>query len=560
MAERLGGADQLTEQAFLSIGEQVWNGRRQSAEMAGQAEISLQTSEVETVEQTVARLQLLTERSSLWLADARDQSRTICNLLKALERDAEALSLRGLAKVVKTLQALRVATRIEAARSHGHGAQVLSLELQHLASLMQEKIEHIFARCEVLTSLCRRAMALEKRAQSGPLQEADVEIRQTRALLVGVAEQCVRTTDHSKDIHQCSTELAVNFAELVAALQFQDITRQRLQHIRETLEDVAAKIIADPGALISVGEVCLLQHDQLQWAIVEFCQAITRLDENLRGMATGVRDLADDACAALFAGSREQCARISPALQSVTSCLENVQTTHLAAGQAMFAVCRAVRDVASLSVEIEQLGEEMQLLAQNAVVSAAHGKTRAAGLTVIAGSIQDLAEEAGRYAVAMVNCCRQVSDQADGLDARDQRLGDREANLEALLEEARTLTERLEEGSHVLDAHIATIGRKVTVLAENIEVALTGLEVRRHFLAQVEPVVDQLRSLAQEHGMIVRDDQELAMLDGIRSRYTMKSERDVHQRFLKRQEEPVAAAADVPVVDANSLGDNVELF
>lgn len=559
MAERLGGADQLTEQAFLSIGEQVWNGRRQSAEMAGQAEISLQTSEVETVEQTVARLQLLTERSSLWLADARDQSRTICNLLKALERDAEALSLRGLAKVVKTLQALRVATRIEAARSHGHGAQVLSLELQHLASLMQEKIEHIFARCEVLTSLCRRAMALEKRAQSGPLQEADVEIRQTRALLVGVAEQCVRTTDHSKDIHQCSTELAVNFAELVAALQFQDITRQRLQHIRETLEDVAAKIIADPGALISVGEVCLLQHDQLQWAIVEFCQAITRLDENLRGMATGVRDLADDACAALFAGSREQCARISPALQSVTSCLENVQTTHLAAGQAMFAVCRAVRDVASLSVEIEQLGEEMQLLAQNAVVSAAHGKTRAAGLTVIAGSIQDLAEEAGRYAVAMVNCCRQVSDQADGLDARDQRLGDREANLEALLEEARTLTERLEEGSHVLDAHIATIGRKVTVLAENIEVALTGLEVRRHFLAQVEPVVDQLRSLAQEHGMIVRDDQELAMLDGIRSRYTMKSERDVHQRFLKRQEEPVAAAG-MPVVDANSLGDNVELF
>jgi len=61
------------------------------------------------------------------------------------------------------------------------------------------------------------------------------------------------------------------------------------------------RLPADPGVLISVGEVCLLQHDQLQWAIVEFCQAITRLDENLRGMATGVRDLADDACAALFA-------------------------------------------------------------------------------------------------------------------------------------------------------------------------------------------------------------------------------------------------------------------
>jgi len=563
MVERLAAIDELTEQAFLQVGVQVRDGQRRAVALTELAEQALQSGVNDSAEQTVARLQLLTERSALWLTEACEQSRMICAILKALERNVDSLSvpLRNLAKVVKTLQALRVATRIEAARSHGHGAMVLGLELQNLGKAMQEKLELIAERREVLATLRQRATAIVEQAQAGPLLEADGEIRQARLLLGRVSTQCVRTAVHTTRLQQRSAELAENYGELVAALQFQDITRQRLQHIRGALDGLCSTFLAKDGEEPATGDICHLQHDQLTLAVGEFCEAIERLEQNLRGMADGVRSLADDARAALFSGSNEQCAQIAPSLQAVTLCLEKVQTTHLAAGQAVFAVCQAVRDVAVLTGEIERLGEEMQLLAQNAAVSAAHGSVRAAGLTVIAGNIQALAEEAGQYAAAMAAGCQRVSDQAEELDARDQQSDNRESDLGALLKEAHTLIGQLESGSRAFDVQIAAIGRQVAELGDDMQTTLAGFDIRRQFLLRVDPVLEELHAMAQEHGAAAQGVDDKGALLSLRDRYTMMSEREVHQRFLHRHAAQRAKGERlVPELPANSLGSNVELF
>lgn len=563
MTERLAGLDQLTEQTFLHVGGQVRVGHRRSLALAELAEQALQSGEHESAEQTVARLQLLTERSALWLTEARDQSRMISAILQALGANVDALSLplRDLEKVVKTLQALRVATRIEAARSHGQGAMVLGLELQNLGNLMQEKLEQIAGRCEVLAALCRRATGIEEQAQSGPLSEADSEIRQARLVLGKVSSRYVRTADQAASLRKHSVELAESYGELVADLQFQDITRQRLQHICGALDELGSALLAEDRVVPATGDICHLQHDQLTWAVGEFCEAIERLERNLQGMADGVRSLADDARTALVVDNNEHCARIAPSLQAVTLCLENVQTTHLAAGQAVFAVCQAVNDVAALTGEIEQLGEEMQLLAQNAAVSAAHGSVLAAGLTVIAGNIQSLAEDAGRYATAMADGCRRVSGQAEELDACDQQFDNRETDLGVLLVEARTLIEQLEAGGQVFDARIAAIGQEVVELGDEMRTTLTGFDIRRKFLIQADPVLEELRDLAMEHGAAAPELEDSRAFLRLRERYTMMSEREVHQRFLQRQaaqRDPVEPLA--PDLPENSFGSNVELF
>lgn len=563
MSERLAGLDQLTEQTFLHVGGQVRMGHQRSLALAELAAQALQSGEHETAEQTVARLQLLTERSALWLTEARDQSRLIHGILQTLAGSVDALllPLRDLAKVVKTLQALRVATRIEAARSHGQGAMVLGLELQNLGNLLQEKLEQIAGRCEVLATLCRRATGIEEQAQSGPLSEADSEIRQARLVLGKVSSRYVRTADQAASLRKHSVELAENYGELVADLQFQDITRQRLQHICGALDELCSALLAEDRVVPATGDICHLQFDQLTWAVGEFCEAIERLERNLRGMADGVRSLADDARTALVVDNNEHCARIAPSLQAVTLCLENVQTTHLAAGQAVFAVCQAVNDVAALTGEIEQLGEEMQLLAQNAAVSAAHGSVRAAGLTVIAGNIQSLAEEAGRYATAMADGCRRVSRQAEELDASEQQFDNRESDLGALLLEARILIEQLEAGGQVFDARIAAIGQEVVELGNEMQATLAGFDIRRKFLIQADPVLEELRAMAMEHGAAAQEIEDGRAFLSLRDRYTMMSEREVHQRFLQRHAVQGAPAGQLPEeLPANGFGSNVELF
>jgi hypothetical protein len=357
-------------------------------------------------------------------------------------------------------------------------------------------------------------------------------------------------------------ELAGHFEELVAALQFQDITRQRLQHICRALDGLRTELRDADDEVAATGNLCHLQHDQLTWAIGEFCEAMDRLDENLRGMADGVRAIGADAKAVLFTGSNEQRAQIGPSLQAVTVCLENVQVTHLAAGQAVFAVCQAVRDVAALTEEIERLGEEMQLLAQNAAVSAGHDSAKAAGLTVIAGNIQSLAEAAGRHTVAMADGCRQVSSQAEELDARDQQFSGRESDLNQLLQEAHQLIAHLNGVSQSFDAQTAAFGRQIDELGNGMLSTLAQLDIRRQFLSQTGAVLDELAALAREQGDDTQGGADDHLLLGMRERYTMMSERTVHQRFLQRQaarptETAKPSSASAPAED---FGSNVELF
>lgn len=565
LLDRLAGIDHLTERAFLQIGERVRGGHRALADLASEAEEVLQSAGGEAVGQMMSRLLLLTERGAQWLAEARSQAEAICATLVALDRERTVLSAprAGLGKVVKTLQALRLATRIEAARKDGHGALVLGDELHHLGNLLQEKLAHVEERCEMLASLLQRALALETQARDGYLREAAGELGQTRVLLEKVSARFAGSAEQAGQFHRSTLALADNFGELVAALQFQDITRQRLKHIRETLRDLAdGWQTHSDAAATTFGRSCQLQHDQLHDAVGEFCAAIDRLEQNLHGMAEGVHALASDIRAALVTGGNRQWALIVPSLQGVMTALEMVQTAHLAAGQAVFAVCQVVRDVVELTGEIGLLGEEMQLLAQNAAISAAHGSKRAVGLTVIAGNIQDLAEEAGGYAIAMGDCCRQVSSRSDGLHLGDRQDNGREIELDELLNEARRLIELLESENRDLDARITAIGRVASELGDGLQEGMQGAILRQAVLDELEPVMVQLRLIAVAHGGGVSAGQrDGRALTRSWSRYTMKSERDVHRQFAGEHTPEAGKIDELPADQAGAfLGSNVELF
>lgn len=548
LAQRLAGIDRITEQEFLQLGTRIDSGQQRVMALAQAAEALLAPTGGETSEQIVMRLQLLTERCALWLDEARRQSLDICAILAELGGDVGTLRhpREGLNKVVKILQSLRVATRIEAARSRAHGALVLGQDLHGLSQTMREKIDYIAERCEVLATLLQRALQIEEQAQEGPLAAARAEINRTRQLLSGIAGRCVQANDQTALLQRHSSELATSFGELVAALQFQDITRQRLQHIAHTLRELAAQ--GGDAEKAVLGRLCHLQHEQLRWATDEFAAAVDRLEANLQRMASEVQDLASETGDAVMASGGEQCARVAPSLQAVTECLQMVQTTHLAASQALFAVTQAVSDVSQLTDEVEQLGEEMQLLAQNAAISAAHGNQDGSGLTVIADNIQQLAEAAGRHAKTLTGHCRQISARAVDLDNLEQNYGGRDSSLDTLLAEACALLERLRDTGRDLDQQVEALGSQAQGLASDLKLAIVNFVVQRRFMEAVAPVLAGLQALSQSAGPLTEDD--IPLLEELQQRYTMMSQRQIHRQVLDGD----------AAVGGDGLGDNVELF
>jgi hypothetical protein len=150
----------------------------------------------------------------------------------------------------------------------------------------------------------RRALGLANLAEQALPLDAGETNEQTIALLRQQAG--LNATWLSMHLQQHSAKLAGSFGELVAALQFQDITRQRLQHIRQALGGLESAIADGTADDAAIAKICQLQHDQLQLAIHEFCGALGRLDDNLLGMAGNVQALAEATCTALLAGSNQE--------------------------------------------------------------------------------------------------------------------------------------------------------------------------------------------------------------------------------------------------------------
>jgi methyl-accepting chemotaxis protein len=582
IAAELATVDRLTEVSFLEIGRQVEEFHGRAIALSSRTADALQLLEGKTGAETLIRLQLLVERCSLWLAQAKTQNSKITGILEMIDLQLARMAtpLNGLLKVVKTLQALKVSTRIEGAKNHGSGAAGLARELQRLTRMIQDKVLQIQGQADMLNDLNVSTLSIEKNVGSGLLRSADQDIQATRRELSRIDLQRLETTGRTAILKQRSEEIAHAFGEMVAALQFQDITRQRFSHIQKALQEISAQLVV-PGpeeellpnndAQLLARSVCRLQGEQLKLAMEEFVNAADQLVCHLREMVTSVRSMAGevDNCNALkVAEAAEDSNPVALLLQSVTGRLEAALRSNGAASNAILSVDRVVNEISRQGEEIEFIGEEMQLLAFNAAINAAHSRGRGAGLEVIAQHIQNLSEEAFAQTVALAGECRSVTEQAEGLEQLDTFGTQQEQMLKPLLDEGRSLTKALQQNRAELGAQIREVAREAERFGTDVAICLCGIDIQGRFQSRVAPLLRQLSSLSQETARHLKGHDGrglMPLFKNLQSQYTMQSEREVHHRVVDGH---AAHAPQRPAEDdaaggwrgGDDLGDNVELF
>ncbi|PLX84138.1 MAG: hypothetical protein C0614_05230 [Desulfuromonas sp.] len=97
-------------------------------------------------------------------------------------------------------------------------------------------------------------------------------------------------------VHESLEQIENCFGELVAALQFQDIARQRLEHVQTNLSNLDQQVARwqapDSHFPFDIcGSVCALQEHQLQTTAVEFGRAASELRTNINKMGTSLERL-----------------------------------------------------------------------------------------------------------------------------------------------------------------------------------------------------------------------------------------------------------------------------
>ncbi len=571
-----------TEDEFLAIGARLHDFYSRAAQIEGMSHEVADLILGEEISRNMIALHGIVDRITDCLSRADEETgqstATLQTILSYIGCVNEPLD--GFRRIIKNLHMLSTAVKIESARL-GEGAvgfNTLADDVERLSFSIKEKSTAILAEKDALSAMISGAFARVSSAGMENQQNVCGILDKTRADLAALADINDRCSAAVGVVTTSSGETAESIAEVVTSLQFHDITRQQIEHVKEALDEQCLHLTAptaEPlkvaGEVADVGE---LQVAQLRHARDELSSAVVRIVENLRDIAQVQNRMSDET--RVMTGTADQAGHsffveMEEGIGRVTEGLADNAAANRNLASAMESVVSSVRNIAGFVTDIEEIGSEIELIALNSQVKAANTGDGGAALGVLAESIQHLSVDARARTSAVSETLRKVTEVTEGLnrevntDVRviaeevDELIGE----IRNLLGSVREVNERILGLLGRVDTAVQSLSRDIDLATGVMTVHDTSSAVIEEVLAEIESVVGDVRQFVPASADHVKE----LRLRELADRYTMHSERKVHNSLFEGQAVAAAPAmaASPPamsggVVDDDGFGDNVELF
>jgi methyl-accepting chemotaxis protein len=442
-------------------------------------------------------------------------------------------------------------TRIETSRlgRTGAGFADLAEAVNPLSERLRSSAEGVVAAAE----------RLSRRAQSS-LESAEGlrgrQVRELRDLIAGVAEALKSFEERQRKASDASTRQAARYQAVceaidgvVQSIQFHDITRQQVEHIASALRQLSR------GPAARIRPALRLQRSQLISAADTFGSALDRMERDMDAIARSARAMAEagERLAGGDGGDRESFflhmeGRCTAILKIAALCgAEEKEVTDRAAGleETVEEMRRSVDDMRGIELQIQRI-------ATNAAISAAHLGGAGDALNVIAEAMQKLAGESNGETEAAAEALDAIGNAAKDISGAEGDAGPVLAELRA-----RTLDlHSSSEASYSRVSESATLGAQ---LSAEIQATLGGLAAGHGFARAMRDAERELERIGFEAAGPEKSGVG-ENVDEFASRYTMEREREVHAGVSGAAAPAAAAAVAVPSAAPGDLGENVELF
>jgi methyl-accepting chemotaxis protein len=562
MAAELKAVAGTTEDEFLAIG-----GKLQGFYQRGVG-ISLLASEMvgevagEHVSGAMDGLGNMLDEMGSYVNNAQEEidrsSATLREILSLLDQVAGPLA--GFKKVNKVLRMLSISTKIESARlgQSAAGFDTLASDVGDLSIQVNEKAGVILTRKDDLARAIEQT--LKGVLDSGAQQHGQVMwiLDKTRGSLASLTTINARCTSAVASISAVSDEVSRNIGEVVISMQAHDIVRQQIEHVEQTLSELKGRLAAGSAGADEAACTCELQTAQLRHAAGELDAAVLTIIGNLRGIArkqsglseetSGMAGIADQAGGSFFSEMQRDISVVTVAL------LESSKVNRSLCA-AMGAVADTVGEIAGFVGDIEKIGEEIKLIALNAQIKSAYTGDEGAALGVLAEAIQRLSIDAIDHTTA-------VSGTLQAIIAVTERLNDGvcfetshlESEVSSMVATLTSLLDVLRTVNDTLHCSLSSMDDAVTLLSSDIDQVTAGITVHRKVSQVLEEAVLGLGGIMAEARRLAPASAQGANLDELARRYTMHSERKIHESLLE------GGLAARPPAAEEGFGGNVELF
>ena len=482
--------------------------------------------------------------------------------------------LENFKRFIKTLRMLGLSTKIESARIReiDNGFDNLAENVENLSNKIDDKVKTVLNKLTKLYSIIEHIVK-----SSGDVEKHTDEISHVVLSKAGhgistVSQKIAEAKKDSDTIHRYSDKISQRLAEISTSLQYQDISKQQIDHINDALRSLIRYGENESGSgefEKEIFHVCKLQTAQLKNTKNQFISATKSLiaevskifemtDKIFLMVAELSRNNGEDSFISLQNIRRD--------LKDTTALLSDSSRGGSELSEMINQVNATISELASFVAEVEDIGDEIELISLNSQIKAVRLGSDGASLGILAENIQKLSVNA--------------KDQTNMLSLEFENINKSTYSLNNSLMHSRDKTEKLSDSSlqHNLNNLFNELGQIQKNVTETIgssnmqiaalkksELAIDELENFVHMSEQMfNTALDYLNGVTNSvTSQVSATGEQSRFLEELKYKYTMESERKTHEQHsqnVTKSNGNSNTKNDVNTENGYEFGDNVELF
>lgn len=472
------------------------------------------------------------------------------DMLARLDRDAAEISkhLETLRRIIAEVTALAINGKIQSAMVSTAGVDftVFTSEIGRLGSLATGQIEQAVAKLASVRQAIGDAVDAEASfARNEAAELAGIRHRLENNLSM-LAERSRRAAQAVVAVEAASRNVSSRVAATVGQLQVNDITCQRLDHVRITLHAIAGGGWQEPRVELAG---IRLQQRQIDHAAKDYLQEIDAVATNLRGLSqdsegllTEAEQAFGDSHGGLFLHEIES--DVARAVTLIDAYTEARQRT----GSMVAAVSQGFLDMAKDLDAIQSIDADMRIMGLNA--------------TLKCGRLGDSGRALGVVAQELRSCSRRTEDTAKLIGgllqmavATSRQLGEADSGSSSSQGEApQRIMERSMAGLSAVSAAMGdsldALRRDAPALAQSLAGCAGSLTFHHRLRAEADRLIGLIeKDIAGNGAGAPTEADHLELRRHLEPLYTMDSERGVHDAFDGRTSVAAAQAENSDSVD-----------
>lgn len=479
-------------------------------------------------------------------------------------------------RIIKALNFLGISSRIESVRigDAGRGFYTLADDTEKLVHNIDLAVSRIRGEASELAGVLELAQSETDQITCQLEESSSQAISNISRNIDAMAQVNEQARAVYEDVSATMKRAAAHIGNIVASLQFHDITRQQVEHVEETLTE-ARRILGEHLEIIEddpeaeddlqyvawVRDLADLQRRQLEHSRNEFYRAVASLRENLVKIRADVEQVVGKALEFSRSGAdgdQDALASIEQAAEEVVVILNDNLEKDRQVDEKLAAVAASISNMEQFLGDIEDIGADIQLIALNASVKAAKTGDMGRTLGVVAQEIQKLSANTSELTANLAAILRDVLGAADELSmSGGERL---EESLGEAMERQRGYVRRLHELRREMHDAFARIEQGGDELEQAIAERAESLDIDATVGADLDRASEELGMIADEARELLPEGEVIDSaehLQGLLRKYTMESERLVHMGLSS---DAISASASAEEEGELDLWDDFEDF